>query len=250
MTAPFSLEGKTALITGASRGIGFAIARAFVDAGAKVILTARGAETLQDAARQLGLAALAIPCDNADPAQIAAMIDEASRFSAIDILVNNAGISPYYKRSEHVTVEEWDAVMDVNARGVYVCSVEVAKRLFEAGRPGSIINISSIAGVVPLERQGVYAASKAAVHQFTKVMALEWADRNVRVNAVAPGWTETEFVADLFASRHGEGLRGDIPMGRMAAPGDIAGAAVYLASDASSYVTGTILTVDGGRALR
>ncbi|MBA4180137.1 MAG: hypothetical protein C0506_06060 [Anaerolinea sp.] len=250
VTNPFSLEGKTALITGASRGIGLAIAWAFVDSGAKVIMTARGAEALHAAARQLGLAALAIPCDNADPARVTAMVEEAWRLSPVDILVNNAGISPYYKRAEHVTVEEWDEVMDVNARGAYFCSVEVAKRMFEAGRPGSIVNISSIAGVMPLERQGVYAASKAAVHQFTKVMALEWADRGVRVNAVAPGWTETEFVADLFASRHGEGLRGDIPMDRMAEPGDIAGAALYLASDASSYVTGTIITVDGGRALR
>ena len=249
-THPFSLEGKTALITGGSRGIGFAIAQAFVDAGARVVITARGEAALQDAAGRLGMNAIAKACDNADIAQIAKVVEESWRLGPIDILVNNAGISPYYKRAEHVTLEDWDSVMDVNLRGSYFCSVEVAKRMFEAKRPGSIINISSIGGIVPLEKLGVYAASKAALHQVTRVMALEWADRNVRVNAIAPGWTETDFSGDLFSSRHGEGLRADIPMGRLAEPADIAGAALYLASDASSYVTGTVIPVDGGRALR
>jgi NAD(P)-dependent dehydrogenase (short-subunit alcohol dehydrogenase family) len=246
----FRLDGQTALITGASRGIGLAIARAFVDAGARVIITARGEEALSAAAASLGPNALALRCDNADPADIARMVEDAWRISPVDILVNNAGISPYYKRVEHVTVDEWDAVVDVNLRGLYFCSVEVAKRLFEAGHPGSIVNISSVSGLVPLERLGVYAATKAGVHQVTKVMALEWADRNVRVNAIAPGWVETDFTSDLFESRHGAQLRADIPMGRLAEPGDVAGAALYLASPASAYVTGTILVVDGGRSLR
>lgn len=247
---PFSLEGKTALITGGSRGIGFAIAEAFVGAGARVVITARGQAALDEAAARLGINAIAKPCDNADVAQIGRVVEESWRLGPIDILVNNAGISPYYKRAEHVTLDDWDSVIDVNLRGSYFCSVEVAKRMFEAQRPGSIISISSIVGIVALEKLGVYAASKAALHQVTRVMALEWADRHVRVNAIAPGWTETEFTEDLFSSRHGEGLRRDIPMGRLAAPRDITGAALYLASDASSYVTGTILTIDGGRALR
>jgi NAD(P)-dependent dehydrogenase (short-subunit alcohol dehydrogenase family) len=249
-TDQFSLEGKTALITGGSRGIGYAIARAFVDAGGRVVITARGEEQLQKAARSLGPNAIARRCDNADPADIAAAVADAWRISPIDILVNNAGISPYYKRTEHVTVEEWDAVVDVNLRGVYFACIEVAKRMFEAGRAGSVINISSVGGIAPLERLGVYSATKAGVQQLTKVMALEWADRNVRVNAIAPGWTETDFTGDLFASRHGEGLRADIPLRRMAAPEDIGGAALFLASEASSYVTGAIIPVDGGRALR
>jgi gluconate 5-dehydrogenase len=103
---------------------------------------------------------------------------------------------------------------------------------------------------VPLERLGVYAATKAGIHQLTKVMALEWADRNIRVNAIAPGWVETDFTGDLFASRHGERLRADVPMGRLATPEDIAGAAVWLASNAASYVTGSIVVIDGGRQLR
>lgn len=246
----FSLEGKTAIVTGGSRGIGLGIARAFIDAGARVIITARGQEGLDAAVKTLGANALAIRSDNADPAGIARMMDESWRLSPVDILVNNAAISPYYKRAEHVTVEEWDAVVDVNLRGVYFCSVEMAKRAFEAGRPASIINITSMAGTVPLERQGVYAATKAGVQQMMRVMALEWADRNVRLNAIAPGWVETDFTNDLFASRHGERLLADVPMGRFAVPDDIAGAALWLASDASSYVTGTVVQIDGGRSLR
>jgi NAD(P)-dependent dehydrogenase (short-subunit alcohol dehydrogenase family) len=246
----FSLEEKTALVTGGSRGIGLAIARAFLDAGARVIITARGEEGLRNAVASLGPNALSYPCDNADPSAVAAMIGAAWRLGPIDILVNNAGISPYYRRAEFVTVDEYQSVMDVNVRGAYFASVEVAKRLFEAGLPGSIINVSSVAGVMPVERLGVYAASKAALNQLTKVMALEWAPRNIRVNAIAPGWTETDFTTELFGSRHGEGLKGDVPMGRLATAEEITGAALYLASAASSYTTGEILLVDGGRALR
>lgn len=249
MPKPFSLEGKTAIITGGSRGIGYGITRAFIDAGARVIITARNEAQLNEAAATLGANCIARRCDNSDPADIAAMVESAWRLAPIDILVNNAGISPYYKKSEHVTLEEWDTVVDVNMRGTYFCSVEVARRQFEAGIPGAIVNVTSVTGVIPFARQGVYAATKAAIHQFTKVMALEWADKRVRVNAVAPGWVETDLVGDLFASRHGEGLRSDIPLGRLAKPEDVAGAAVWLASDAADYVTGSIVVVDGGRQL-
>lgn len=249
MPNPFSLHEKTAVVTGGSRGIGFGIAAALIDAGARVIVTARNEEALREAAARLGANCLAIRCDNADPAGIAAMVEAACAIGRIDILVNNAGISPYYKRAEHVTVEEFDQVSQVNLRGTYFASVEVAKRMFETGG-GSIINVTSVTGLVPVERQGVYAATKAGVHQMTKAMALEWADRKVRVNAIAPGWVETDLVGALFESRHGEGLRADVPMGRLALPEEIGGAAVWLASAASSYVTGSIVVVDGGRQLR
>jgi NAD(P)-dependent dehydrogenase (short-subunit alcohol dehydrogenase family) len=245
----FSLEGKTAVVTGGSRGIGFGIARAFIDAGARVVITARNEAQLNEAAGSLGPNCIARRCDNGDPADVASMVESVWNLSPIDVLVNNAGISPYYKRSEHVTLEDWDSVVDVNMRGTYFCSVEVARRMFDSGLPGSIINVTSVTGVMPFQRQGVYAATKAAVHQFSKVMALEWADRNVRVNSIAPGWVETDLVGDLFASRHGEGLRSDIPLGRLATPADVAGAAVWLASDAASYVTGSVIVVDGGRQL-
>jgi NAD(P)-dependent dehydrogenase (short-subunit alcohol dehydrogenase family) len=245
----FSLAGKTAVVTGGSRGIGYGIAKAFIDAGARVVISARNEVQLNEAAARLGANCLAMRCDNGNPADIAALIEYASRISPVDILVNNAGISPYYKRAEHVTLDEFQSVVDVNLRGTYFCSVEAAKRMFESGG-GSIVNITSVTGVVPVERQGVYAATKAGIHQLTKVMALEWADRKVRVNAIAPGWVETDLVGDLFASRHGEGLRSAIPMERLATPDDIAGAAVWLASEASSYVTGSVVVIDGGRLLR
>ncbi|OAI41415.1 hypothetical protein AYO38_03800 [bacterium SCGC AG-212-C10] len=250
MQSSFSLEGRTAIITGGSRGIGLAIARTFVDAGARVIITARGEAQLKDAAASLGANAIAMRCDNADTADILRVCEEAWRLGPVDILVNNAGISPYYKRAELVTLEEWDSVVDVNLRGTYFWSIEQAKRLFAAGMPGSIINVSSVLGLVAGDRLGVYGATKAGIHQMMKVFALEWADRNVRVNSIAPGFTETDFTEGLFASRHGETLLASVPMGRFAQPDDVTGAALYLASDASKYVTGTVMVIDGGRALR
>ncbi|MGE0601782.1 MAG: SDR family NAD(P)-dependent oxidoreductase [Dehalococcoidia bacterium] len=249
MPNPFSLDGRTAIVTGGSRGIGYGIARAFIDAGARVVITARNESQLNEAAASLGANCIARRCDNGNLAGITAMVESVAALGPIDILVNNAGISPYFKRIEHVTVEEFESVVDVNMRGTYFASVEAAKHMFESGG-GTIINVTSVTGIVPVERQGVYAGTKAAIHQLTKTMALEWADRNVRVNAIAPGWTETELTGGLLASRHGEGLRADIPMGRVAVPEDIAGAAVWLASDASRYVTGSIVVVDGGRQLR
>jgi NAD(P)-dependent dehydrogenase (short-subunit alcohol dehydrogenase family) len=246
----FSLDGKMAIVTGGSRGIGHAIAREFVSRGARVIITARGEAALREAAASLGPNCIGKRCDNADPADIARLVAETWQLAPVDILVNNAGISPYYKRAEHVTVEEFDKVVDVNLRGTYFFSVETAKRAFESGTPLSIVNVSSVGGTTPLERLGVYGATKAGINLLTRAMALEWADRNVRVNCIAPGWTETEFTDDLFASRWGEKLRSDIPMGRFAASEDISGAAVFLASDASRYITGAIIPVDGGRLLR
>ncbi|WP_322819712.1 3-oxoacyl-ACP reductase family protein [Tepidiforma sp.] len=246
----FSLEGKTALVTGGSRGIGFAVARAFIEAGARVVIAARNEGQLAEAAAALGVNCIGLRCDVSDPGDIARLVARAWELGPLDVLVNNAGISPYYKRAELVSVEEFDAVVRVNLRGSYFASVEVARRMFEAGRGGSIINVSSVAGIMPLERQGVYAATKAGLHQLTKVMALEWAERGVRVNAIAPGWVETDLVDELFASRHGERLRADIPLGRLATPDDVAGAAVWLASDAASYVTGSVVVIDGGRQLR
>jgi NAD(P)-dependent dehydrogenase (short-subunit alcohol dehydrogenase family) len=250
MEDQFSLQGRMAIVTGGSRGIGYAIAEEFIQRGARVIITARGEAQLNEAAARLGPNAIAKRCDNADPADIARLIAEAWALAPVDILVNNAGISPYYKRAELVSPEEFDAVTTVNLRGTYFCSIEAAKRMFEAGRPGSIVNISSAGGLVPLERLAVYGATKAGLHMLTRTMALEWADRNVRVNAIAPGWTETEFTDGLFKSRWGEKLLADIPLGRFAESEDIAGAAVFLASDASRYVTGAIIPVDGGRAAR
>src|SRR5690606_22073382 len=150
--------------------------------------------------------------DNADPADITRCIDEAWRLGPIDVLVNNDGISPYYKRAEFVTVEDFDAVTQVKLRGTYFCSVEVAKTLFEAGRLGDIVTNSSAGGTLPLDRLAPYSGVKAGIHQLTRAFALEWADRGVRVNEIAPGFTATDFTEDLFTSRWGEKLLADIPM--------------------------------------
>jgi len=245
----FSLEGKTAIVTGGSRGIGFAIARAFIDAGARVIITARNEAQLNEAVQQLGPNASAMRCDNAVPEQIVESAEKAWSTGPIDILVNNAGVSGFFKRSEFVTVEEFDFTVDVNMRGMYLWSIEIAKKMTEAQRPGSIMSVSSMLGVLPGERLGVYSASKAAVHQLVRTMAIEWADRNIRVNAIAPGYVDTDFTSDLLSSRWREKIVGPIPMGRVAKPEEIVGAAIYLASGASSYVTGTVMLVDGGRTV-
>ena len=245
----FSLEGKTAIVTGGSRGIGYGVAKVFVEAGARVILTARNAARLQEAAASLGANAIAMPCDNSDTDAIGEMMEAAWRISPVDILVNNAGNGDYYKRAEYVTPQEFDEVISVNLRGTYFCSVEFAKHAFKASRPGNIINVSSMTGVTALERLGVYGASKAGIHQYTRVMALEWADRNVRVNAIAPGWVETDFTTELFASRWGEKLRNEVPMSRFATVDDLTGLVLYLASDASAYMTGAVIPIDGGRGL-
>lgn len=246
----FSLEGRTAIVTGGSRGIGYAIAAEFVRRGARVILTARGEAALREAAARLGANAIGLRCDNSDPDDIRRMVEDAFRIQPVDVLVNNAAISPYYKKPEDVTVAEWDAVIDTNLRGTFFLTVEVAKRWIAAGQAGSVVNISSVGGQVPLERLSVYGAGKGGLHQLTRQLALEWAGHGIRVNAVAPGWTETDFTAGLFASRWRDRLLADIPMGRFARPEDVAGPAVFLASDASRYVTGTILFVDGGRNIR
>ena len=247
---PFSLEGRTAVVTGGSRGIGFAIAQGFIQAGARVIIAARSQDQLDEAVQKLGANAIAKRADISDPASIDELMDEAWRLGPPDIIVNNAGISPYYKRAEFFTVEEWDQIVDINIRGSYFMSLAAAKRWFEAERPGNIINITSVTGVHAAERTIIYSMTKAGIDQMTRVLALEWADRNIRVNSIAPGWTESDFTHDLFQSRHGEALLESIPQSRFAEPEDITGAALYLASDASSYVTGSVLVVDGGRALR
>ncbi|HJP41011.1 MAG TPA: glucose 1-dehydrogenase [Dehalococcoidia bacterium] len=241
---------RRVLVTGGSRGIGLAVAAAFGAQDAQVIATARGEEALQKAMAGIGPEASGIRCDNADTEDIRRTVDIVWAQGGLDVLVNNAGISPFYKRAEHVTPEEFDMVATVNLRGTYFFSTEVAKRWLAEGREGCIVNITSALGVASDHRLSAYSAVKAGLNHLTKVLALEWADRRIRVNAVAPGWTETDFTEGLFASRHAERLLGDIPMGRWGRTGDVAGAVLYLAGETSGYVTGTVLLVDGGRVLR
>ncbi len=246
----FSLEGRVALVTGAGRGIGRAIALGLAEAGADLVVASRTAadvEAVAALARGLGRRALAVPADVADEAAVANLVARAvATFGRLDALVNSAGISPVYKRAEKTTAAEWDAILAVNLRGAYLCCLAAGRVMLEQGG-GSIVNIASIGARVALPRLVAYCASKGGIDQLTKVLAVEWAPRHVRVNAIAPGYVETEMTRGMRENpRLMEQLVAQTPMGRLAKPEEIVGAAVFLLSDAASYVTGQTLFVDGG----
>jgi NAD(P)-dependent dehydrogenase (short-subunit alcohol dehydrogenase family) len=246
----FSLEGKVAVITGASRGIGRAIAAAYAAAGARLVLAARTATALESVAAELGLertACLAVPTDIARAEETDRLLAQTlQRFGRVDILVNNAGISPIYKRAEETADEEFEAILAVNLRGTFRCCRDFGKVMLEQGQ-GCIINIVSIGARVALPRLVAYCAAKAAVEAVTRVLAVEWAGRGVRVNAIGPAFVETELAHGVLSHPYlGQRIREQTPLGRPATPQEIAGTAVYLASDAASYVTGQTIYVDGG----
>lgn len=246
----FALTDRVAIVTGGGRGIGRAIALAFAEAGADVVVTARTTEQIEGVAREiegLGRRGLALTADVAKIKDIDAIVRRTmEKFGKIDILVNNAGISPYYTRAEKITPEMWDTLMAVNLRGLFFCCQAVGKVMIEQKR-GNIINMASIDAVIGAPKLVAYAASKGGAVQITRTLALEWAQHNIRVNAIAPGFVATEFTRGM---RENERLRQMLidmhPIGRLAEAEDIVGAALYLASDASSFVTGSVLMVDGG----
>lgn len=248
--AQFSLVGKRALVTGASRGLGRAIALALADAGADVGLVARNANHLEEVAalvRERGREAYTFPADLAQLGQLRAMVERAYQaMGRIAVLVSNAGISPIWKRSTEVTEAEWDAIQTTNVKATFFLCTAVGQRMAEAGG-GSIITLASVASVVGTPRMAAYGASKAAVAQMTRTLALEWAAQHVRVNAIAPGYIETDLTSGLLNHPYwGTQIREATPMGRPGHPQEITGIAIYLASDASSYATGQIFLVDGG----
>jgi NAD(P)-dependent dehydrogenase (short-subunit alcohol dehydrogenase family) len=241
-----SLAGRVALVTGAGQGIGREIARSLAAAGARIIVADRNRETGVGVADALG--GMFVELDVTDSSAVRAAVDSiVADLGRIDILVNNAGIVRNTP-AELTSDDEWRAILGVNCDGVFWCCREVGRVMLEAGS-GSIVNIASMSGLVVNrpQPQAAYNVSKAAVIMLTKSLAAEWAGRGVRVNAIAPGYVATELTLKGMNNDEWreEWLR-STPMGRVAEPAEIAPAALYLASDASSYVTGSVLVIDGG----
>lgn len=246
LPSPFSVAGKSVLVTGGAKGIGKACAQALAAAGGRIIIADMDEAAGNTTARELG--GQFFPLDvtrKGDVEALAATV--ATRQGALDILVNNAGIVQNGP-SETVSSEDWQRVLDVNLNGVFNCAQAFGRDMVKAGR-GSIVSISSICGSVTVypQPQAAYNASKAAVNLLTKSLAVEWARKGVRVNAVAPGYTATELtLAGRSKPEWFETWMRMTPMGRLGEPAEVANAVLFLASEAASYITGTVLHVDGG----
>jgi NAD(P)-dependent dehydrogenase (short-subunit alcohol dehydrogenase family) len=250
--AAFDLSGKVAVVTGGNTGLGEAFARALVEAGAGVALAARTRERSEAVAEEIqawGGNAIAVDLDVTDPAQVNGMLEAVTeRLGPVDVLVNNAGVC-YHRPAAEVPLEEWHDVFDVNVHGLWYCAQAVGGRMIQNGG-GTIINIGSISAMIVNrpQWQPAYNASKATVHQLTKSLAAEWAPHNVRVNALAPGYVKTD-MSPVDEERFRRHWIEDTPMQRYATPEELGPSIVYLASDASSFMTGSILIVDGGYTL-
>jgi NAD(P)-dependent dehydrogenase (short-subunit alcohol dehydrogenase family) len=249
----FDLTGKNAFVTGASRGIGRAIAVAFAEAGADVALVARSADGLAETAEAIGVLgreAFVIPADVTSYDAVADAVSQAiDQLGSLDVVVNNAGGSNFMVPFRDLRLSGWDKLIQLNlSSAVYVCHA-VAGHLLERGK-GSVINVASVAGVGASPTMTPYGAAKAGLISLTKSLAVEWARDGVRVNALCPGWTATELNRTLWEDPVvGPATIASTPMGRWASADEMAGPALFLASEASSYVTGQALVVDGGQTV-
>jgi NAD(P)-dependent dehydrogenase (short-subunit alcohol dehydrogenase family) len=245
----FDLTGRVAWVTGAGRGLGKAMAEALANAGATVALTARSEADTEEVAcalRSAGHEALALPGSVAESTTVDALVERiADDYGDLDILVNCAGISPVFKRSEKLADDEWTDVLGINLSGTFYCCRAAGAHMLRRGA-GSIVNISSVHGTTGFPRIAAYAASKGGVEALTRALAVEWADRGVRVNTIAPGYFRTDLSEGLLNSQWSDTIRSRIPQNRYGHGADLAGAVVFLASDASCYVTGSTMFVDGG----
>jgi NAD(P)-dependent dehydrogenase (short-subunit alcohol dehydrogenase family) len=244
------LDGRVAWVTGASRGLGRSLAYALAGAGANVVLTARSEARLADLAgqlRQRGCEVEIVAGSVAEPAFAERAADTIrERWGRLDALVNNAGISPSFAPAERVQDADWRAVLETNLFGAFACC-RAAVPLLEASGAASVVNVSSVHGSRAHERLVSYAASKGGLEMLTRTLAVEWAPRGIRVNAVAPGYLETDMTTGLLDHpRWGEALRARIPLSRFARTAEVVPAVMFLAGPASSYITGTTLFVDGG----
>ncbi|QLK25446.1 glucose 1-dehydrogenase [Natrinema zhouii] len=255
MSELFDLDGRVAVVTGGGRGIGRAIATELADAGAAVVPSARSTDEIEAVAAEIeetGGDALAVPANVTDPNDVSDVIERTvEAFGGVDIVVNNAGFNPddALGRPEDVDTADLDRVMDVNLNGAYEVTRTAADHLLESDG-GSVINVASVGGLVGLPRQHPYVASKHGLVGLTKSMSLDWAPE-VRVNAVAPGYVSTELTAALEENdRLRQSIIDRTPLDRFAEPDEIAGPVVFLASEAASYMTGSVLAADGGWTAR
>jgi len=247
MAPDFDLTGRVAIVTGGNGGIGYGIAHGLAPAGANIVIAARHpAKNAQATAalQELGVHALSVATDVQDEASVQAMVHAAvEAFGHVNILVNNAGIN-IRKAPQDYTLEEWQRVVNTNLTGVFLCARAVYPHMVKVGG-GKIINIGSMTSIFGSNVSPVYAATKGGVIQFTKSLAIFWAKDNIQVNAILPGWIHTDLTASASAERYNF-IKARIPHGRWGEPDELAGAAVFLASRASDYVTGIALPVDGG----
>ncbi len=249
-----SLSGKTAVVTGGSKGIGRAIGRAFSEAGASVVLAARGAEELESAAREIGSkggSVLAVPTDVSEFDQVSALMDRAAEaFGGIDILVNNAGAAPFFSTIDQMRLDGFEKYFRIDFTSAVYCTRAAAPHLL-AKEGSSVLNVASVAGYIASPGLTYYASAKAALINFTRTVAQEWASSKCRVNALAPGWIATEMNAVARETNPGflQGMLDSIPLGRLGEPEDVAAAALFLCSPAASFITGSVLVLDGGQTL-
>src|SRR5689334_351702 len=244
----FDLSGKTALVTGASSGLGAHFARCLGAAGASVVLAARRADRLQSLQAELArdkITATSVELDVQSAESTARALDAAG---PIDIVINNAGIS-IVKPALEMPEKDWDAVVDTNLRGAWLVAQGAAQRWVADKRPGSIVNIGSILGLRTIGQVAPYNASKAGLIHLTRALAMEWARHDIRVNAICPGYIETEMNSDFWKTPAGQRLIDRIPQRRIGKPEHLDGALLLLASDAGSFMTGSVLTVDGGHTV-
>ncbi len=248
-TAIFDFSGEVALITGGSRGLGLEIAQAFAAAGATVVITARREQWLQEAAqvlREQGATVHALLCDVADATSVETMLQQAlDACGKIDVLVNNAGLT-WGTPAEDMPLERWHQVIEANITGTFLMSQQIGRHMLTRGK-GTIVNIASIAGLGGGQLNTVgYNASKAAVINLTRALAIEWGARGVRVNAVAPGMFRTR-MTDAILQRSEPVIASALPMKRIGHPGELAPTVLFLASEAASYIRGQVLAIDGGK---
>lgn len=248
----FSLNGRVAMVTGASSGLGVQFAKALADNGAAVVLVARRAtrlDALKDEIEKRGGHAQVVEADVTDRAAMLRAFDAAEKsFGTVTILVNNAGIA-HGGRAVDMPAEEWRKVLSTNLDAVFFWAQEAARRMLAAKKQGAVVNIASVLGLAVAKGAVAYATAKAGVVQVTKALAVELAFKGVRVNAIAPGWFVTEMNDKYLSGEAGAAIKREIPMRRFGNPGDLDGALLLLASDAGAYITGATIVVDGGQVV-